>query len=444
MQERLTRHTQQACRLARAWKSWSIRHLLLYPCVAVMLCSAASAQRTVLQILPGFASWSSSLPLHNFPPRRDSTAHASTTVESLSIPIERAGVKDHEYYDNRERIASRMTFEWQETCLISYKSDWIREQNEIMKNHVLNLFASAEAESGQMASQALDDLLSKVLIDETIVGKTFELTNYYTITRYSQQTYVRAQRQVVDLNQAGVSDDLLITDAYLLGNTAIEARRDSSNGQVTVVHIAQQEIDALGIGTPLGGMQPEWLVVYAGVSPFRLHGRAIEDWHLVSVSPQEWVFESPRDPKGKVANQNDEDSQNEAGASSTRYPYVRFHLDRRYQDALSRLEIRYSDGTVRTWRTLKYKWAEGTWWPSEVEVIEKSSSSEARARMTLVSAQRTRSPIDLLIPEKTPVFDYRRFGKDAWEGNLNYERTEWSEALLESLRQSDKKPTASP
>ena len=416
-----------------------ITGLMMMPSLAV-----ANDVRPALKLLLEFALWSGSLPLHNFPPHRDGIAPVSTAVESRSIPIEWAGVENHEYYDNRERIASRMTFEWQETCFISYRAEWIREQNEIMKNHVLNLFASAEAESGQMAPQALDDLLSKVLVDETIGGKIFELTNYYTITRYSQQTYVRAQRQAVDLNQARVSDDLLESDAYLVGNIAIEALRSSSNGQVTAVHIAQHEANALGVGTHLGGMQPEWLVVYAGVSPFRLHGRTIEEWHLVSVSPQEWVFESPRDPKGKVANQNSENSQNEAGTSSLRYPYIRFHLDRRYQDALSRLEIRYSDGTVHTWRTLKYRWVEGTWWPSEVEVIEKSSSSEAQSRMILVRAQRTQSPIDLQIPEKTPVFDYRRFGKDAWEGKLNYERTEWSEALLQAIRQSDKKPTASP
>jgi hypothetical protein len=64
--------------------------------------------------------------------------------------------------------------------------------------------------------------------------------------------------------------------------------------------------------------------------------------------------------------------------------------------------------------------------------------------MVLVNARRTKSPIELRIPEKTSVFDYRHLGIEAWKGTLEYEQTEWSEALLKSLYQSAKESSVVP
>jgi hypothetical protein len=55
MRERLMRHIQQACLLARAWKLWAIQRLLLCTCVVAVLCLAASAQMTV-RLTPGDVS----------------------------------------------------------------------------------------------------------------------------------------------------------------------------------------------------------------------------------------------------------------------------------------------------------------------------------------------------------------------------------------------------
>jgi hypothetical protein len=348
------------------------------------------------------------------------------------------------YYDNRERVAARMTFEWTESSSVRIPLEWITNHNKKMIDYVFSLAQSDEAQSAKTPPQAFDDMLSKLLIDEKIANMVFELTAYYTIERYSEQIHIRTQKQAIDINQAKVLDNMFEYEAYLQGNFVIEVSHDPSDGQITAVQLARCDADVSGFGSPFGGAQPEWLVVYAGVSPFRLYGRKLEEWRLVSVSPREWVFELPREPENKSSNQHDEILQTEVRTSSLRTPYVRFHLDRHYQDALSRLEIRYSDDTIYTWRTLRYKQIEGVWFPSEVELTAKSPSQETRTKMVLVNARRTKSPIELRIPEKTPVFDYRHLGIEAWKGTLEYEQTEWSEALLKSLYQPAKESSVVP
>jgi len=346
------------------------------------------------------------------------------------------------YYDTRERVAATMTFKWAEHAFIRIPAEWVVERNTAMLHYVTSLAQSAGYPPG-----TFDDLLKKSLIDERIATVLFEVSDYYTIERTPQQIHIEAQRQAIHVNEAKVIETPFVDEAYLQGNLLITVFRDPSNGQISAVRLAECGADMLGLGSPLGEVHPEWLVVFAGVSPFRLYGRKPGDWQLVSVSPEEWIFELPQGPENEHAEQGeqgDEATRSAVQPSGLRAPYVRFHLDRRYQDALSRLEIRYSDDTIYTWRTLRYKRIENVWFPSEMELIVKSPSEEKRSKVVLVSARRTKSPIKLQIPEKTPVYDYRRLGIEAWVGMPEPDMTEWSEELLKSLHQPAKEPVASP
>lgn len=336
------------------------------------------------------------------------------------------------YYDTRERVAATMTFTWAETCHIRIPLERIRAHNAEMMAYI-----HALAQSTKTPIESFNDMLSKLIIDENIASMIFELSNYYTIERTPQRTRIRTRRQAIDLHRAKVSEPLWEVESYLQGNLVISVHRDLSNGQVTAVYLAQCEEELVGWGSPFGDAQPEWMVLHAGISPFRLYGHKPEDWRLVTVSPEEWVFELPRKPEQEPNEQEDESAQNNQVRPLRLYaPSVRFHLDRRYQDALSRLEIRYADGTTYIWRTLRYKRIENVWFPAEVEMSAKHPSQEAVSKMVLVTAQRTKAPLKLEIPEKTPVYDFRHLGQQMWVHWGEYKPTEWDESLLKPPNRS--------
>jgi len=312
------------------------------------------------------------------------------------------------YYDTRERTAALWTFEWQETLQVKVSSDFVKSINQMKLQRAQSLNTPPE-------------LIKQ--IDEKIANMVFELSAFCTIRRTPQLTHIHFLSQALLLDQAEVSDFFHSTETYFQGGTVITVHRDDTSGQIASVDIAECNDDVLGMGDPFGGLYPEKLIIYSGVSPFRLYGLKPENWRLVSVSPEEWVFENLHQPEGGV-------------------PKVRFHLDRRYQDALSRLEVRYSDEEVWIYRVLKYKKIENIWFPSEVEFIVQGGRQDVRSRAVLVRSERTKT-IDIQIPGKTPVRDWRRLGRKAWEQAIEYEQTEWSEELLKSLHQPAKEPVAS-
>jgi hypothetical protein len=338
------------------------------------------------------------------------------------------------YYDNRERVAAKMTFEWTETSRIQYPVEFIRRHNEMTRNHLLSFLQAAEAQDQpvEISPEELDALLSKTLIDEKIADTVFETSAHYLIEREPRRMRIRARQAVVNLNEAKVSEKPYESEIYLQDSLVITVFCDSTEGTVSAVHLAQCEGEVIGYGSPTATVGSELLVLYAGVSPFRLFGRNPEDWRLVSVNPQEWVFELPQSKEQRTV-QEGEATSREDTPSRFPAPQVRFHLDRRYQDALSRLEIRYAGDSVRTWRVLRYKRFEGVWFPSEIEYTTESPSGKVQERAVLIRVARTQSPVTIQIPVGTPVFDYRRAGMQAWTGIGEYEQTEWSEAILKSF-----------
>ncbi len=344
------------------------------------------------------------------------------------------------YYDARERVAAVMTFKWVLNSQVRYSVEDIRKLNNFITRYVLDLAEQADDTSQKSDSPEemipIEDVLSKALVDESISKMVFDLCEYYTIKRAPHGIYVYIQEQGIDLDDAKVVD-LPANESYLQNDLVIEIYRDTSNGQINGVSIAQADTDVLGLGSPFGALTPELLVVYAGVSPFRLYGRKPEDWRLVAVSPEEWVFELPRESGNKA---------------SFLAPYIRFHLDRRYQDALSRLEVRYDDGAIYTWRVLKYRRIGSVWFPAEVEWIVKGDK-EIQSKAILLSAQPTDLPLKLEIPKDTRVIDYRRCGSQVWTGRWDEDRvqsTKWGEEFEKLLQpsslpsnQRSKEPSAS-
>jgi hypothetical protein len=201
------------------------------------------------------------------------------------------------------------------------------------------------------------------------------------------------------------------TDTYFLGDTIAEVTY-GSEGDIMSVNLSKVvEKDVWGVGTPMGSVSAASLIFFAGISPLRLAGGAIDRWRLRSVTPETWVF--------VLAQQEGEEYQ----------PEIEIHLDRRYQDAPARLEIRYPGGEIQMWRTLKYKRIEGVWFPSEVE-YSTNSAYNVRSRYTLVRTERTKS-VELEIPEGARIFDRRRLGDTAWDNLMDFEESVWKPGLLD-------------
>ncbi len=156
-----------------------------------------------------------------------------------------------------------------------------------------------------------------------------------------------------------------------------------------------------------------------------LEGAELEQWHLKSASPEKWVFTLKR-------------------AEGEEKPAIEVELDRRYQDAPARVEVRYSNGDKRVWRVLKYKRVEGVWFPSEVEWVSNTRFGSGWGKYILVRSERTKS-VEFEIPEGLPVTDVRGVSDSEWEsfqiGNMvitvppDKTRQTWKPDLLEEKRE---------
>lgn len=303
------------------------------------------------------------------------------------------------YYDARERAAAALTFEWATTKTVNFSLEFIQRFNHALLNQ----------------ADAIGAPLDMVrLIDESLANRLFELSALYTIERMPQKMRVRLWEQAVNLQAPDTPDakeNFVYSETYIQG-AAVAHVSFNSNNQPIAVHLAKAETDALGLGDFVGTLSAELMVFLAGISPFRLGGSTPEQWRLKAVSPEEWVF---------VLHPRENPDETE--------PEIEIHLNRRYQDAPARLEIRSANGETRVWRTLKYKLINGVWFPSEVEYTASSQHQKSRAQYTLLRTTRTRS-LRIEIPEGITVYDYRKLGDDAWRYRDDYEETTWKRDLL--------------
>lgn len=316
-------------------------------------------------------------------------------------PLPRQGTKQapsRVYYDARERLAATLTFEWVASGKVHLLPDTIARWNQMnlrqLEAYRLHLQAEKAGELKTSVEETIKALAEKVLLpDVDIFTGTSE---HYLIERTPERLRLRMSRQSINMEKARnpyAENSTYHEDIYFQGDTVIYVNCDT-NGAISWVEIAEsEEKDVLGLGSPSGTDDPCILVFLGGVSPLRLRGSSANQWRLSASTPEEWVFER--------INESEE------------MPQIKVYLDRRYQDAPSRVEIVYSDGEYSTWRTLKYKRIQGMWFPSEVECVAEQGGQRVHDKYILVRAVKTKE-IGIDIPEGTPVWDRRKAGLGAW------------------------------
>ncbi len=335
------------------------------------------------------------------------------------------------YYDARERIATTLTFEWNAVSTITLSKEFITSHNAWLINHVElgNKELREELERDGIPPEEIQkylisaDELQKRLVPEEAAEHPVELSKRYLIERTPKRTRVRCQQQILSLAEGMPSAELEQYDTYFQGSMVITV--GYSDGRPRDAAISEAEKDVWAFADSTGTVRTIELVFLAGISPLRLEGAELEQWHLKSVSPEKWVFTLKR-------------------AEDEEEPVIEVELDRRYQDAPARVEVRYSNGDKWIWRVLKYKRIERVWFPSEVECVANTGLGLEWEKYILVRSERTKS-VEFEIPEGLPVTDMRRVSDSDWEsyqtGNIVIKvltpksQQTWKPDLLEEKRE---------
>lgn len=315
------------------------------------------------------------------------------------------------YYDDRERVAEKYTFEWSRVTYKKFSEEFVDMMNNLKISQALSVGAPLEN--------------IRLLDKNALLSTVFEVPSNYTIERTPQWTRVHRSYRCVSLEKARLEDEWDQEEAYFGGQTVIVVFRDDT-GKVSSIDIAESKLDALGWGDNRNVIDPVTLVLCAGVSPFRLYGSTPDCWKLVSCSPDEWVFElSAKDLATKT----------EAFTEIEDSLPIRIHLNRRRHDALAKIEVHDPGGAVFVGQVKRYVQIEGVWFPSEIECYYDSfDKSESLSKLVLVGHRRTRSITFPEIAEGTYVRDWRRFGDKAFvEWEIEHDELEWTSSLGQSL-----------
>ncbi len=308
------------------------------------------------------------------------------------------------YHDQRERIASSLTFEWQYEESRIYSKDYVlrtTDSNQPSESHDNNV---AELDTEHLLIQGL--------------------RGTYWIKRAPRITYLHASEEVPLIAKGALrkSEEPLLWSQYYLGKTG-SIIISSLNGSDSSVHIAFAGSNGLGLPGPFLGVMAGTMVFLGGVSPFRLLGSTLDDWRLVEVNEDEWVFElRPDDEKRKQM----------TGLLS--FDKVRIHLSRKHGDAPAKVEIILQDSYER-WTTLAYKQIRGAWIPEKVLLEYKVASQSGWRQYELISATSS-SNVDVAIPVGAPVRDWRLLGRAIWQGFRKSEQAievSWTPELLRDL-----------
>jgi hypothetical protein len=323
------------------------------------------------------------------------------------------------YYDRRERVAASMTFEWESVgSRVFSKRFYVLRQLRMLS--ILKL-AGESPEKLKSLAPDVSEIDEKHLLIEGLRGT-------YRIERTPDITRVRVSMELPFFSLEGLrkSDNPHEYTAFYLGKTGeavISCSGDPS--PVSVVHIAFAGTGGIGLPDPiLSGVQAEMLVFLGGVSPLRLFGCAPEDWKLVEVSEEAWVFELDPDAE-----------QREKMAELSGFGRARVRLNRAYDDAPEQLEIFWHGGSYTRWTTEAYKMVNGCYMPSRV--IHEWSDTDGTGRYVYELVATTPSaPIRIDIPEGTPVNDWRLLGRALWRDERDESRrieTQWSPELLRDI-----------
>ena len=344
---------------------------------------------------------------------------ASDPEGSRPQPSKSAPARVSVYYDRRECAAASMTFEWESVgSRVFSKEHYIQRLQRMLS--VLE-FTDETPEMPKPLAPDVSEIDEKHLLIEGLRGT-------YHIERTPEITRVRVSEDLAAISDDGLrkSESPHQWTVFYLGKTGeavISCSGDPS--PVSVVHIAFAGTGGIGLPDPiLSGVQAEMLVFLGGVSPLRLFGCAPEDWKLVEVSEEAWVFEFDPDAE-----------QREKMAELSGFGRARVRLNRAYDDAPEQLEIFWHGGSYTRWTTEAYKMVNGCYMPSRV--IHEWSDTDGTGRYVyeLVSATPS-APIRIDIPEGTPVSDWRLVGRALWRGDQDDSRrieTQWSPELLRDI-----------
>jgi len=299
------------------------------------------------------------------------------------------------YYDRRERAAATMTFEWESVGSRVFSKEYVQQMQQ--KRKVSGLLESTEQppETPKPSDPDVSEIDEKNLLLEGLRG-------ICRIERTPDITRVRVSKDLAYISDDGLrkTEKTYQWLVFYLGRTG-EAVISSLGDPApdSVVHVAFAGAGGIGLPDPiLAGVRAEMLVFLGGVSPLRMFGCAPEDWKLVEVSEEAWVFEFDPDKE-----------QREKMAQLSGFSKARVRLNRAYDDAPEQLEIFWGGDTHERWTTEAYRRVNNSWMPSRVIHEWSGTNGMGRYVYELVSATPS-APIRIDIPEGTPVSDWRLVG----------------------------------
>jgi hypothetical protein len=275
---------------------------------------------------------------------------ASDPEGSRPQPSKSAPSRLSPYYDRRERAAASMTFEWESSGSRVFSKEYYIQRLQRM----LSVLESTD-ETPEMPKPLAPDVSEideKNLLLEALRGT-------YRIERTPDITRVRVSKDLASISADGLrkSEDPFECTAFYLGKTGeavISSLGDPSPD--SVVHLAFAGAGGIGLPDPiLAGVRAEMLVFLGGVSPLRMFGCAPEDWKLVEVSEEAWVFEFDPD-----------EEQRKRMAELSGFGKARVRLNRAYDDAPEQLEIFWRGDSHERWTTEAYRRVNDSWMPSRV------------------------------------------------------------------------------
>ena len=315
------------------------------------------------------------------------------------------------YYDRRERAASNLTFEWQ-----------LQKSRVVSRAYLLErlerLAAMSRTEDGATSELTIPEA-SELNTELAGLQGTYRIERTPDITRI----YMREERGGFSLTGGLVKPEKLFEQSVIyLGKTGEVVI--SYLGVDSLVYVAFAGEGGLGLPEPFLFARDGTLVFLGGVSPLRLFGAAPEDWRLVEVNENSWVFEFHPDKEKR-----------KEMAELESFVRARVRLNRAYDDAPQQLEIFRKDGDYEVWIAEDYKTVNGCWMPSRV--VRELSTSQGRVQVVFELVATTPSaPIQIDIPEGAPVHDWRLLGRAVWRGVLDESRkieTQWSAELLRDI-----------
>jgi hypothetical protein len=346
---------------------------------------------------------------------------ASDPEGSRPQPSKSAPSRPSPYYDRRERAAATMTFEWESVGSRVFSREYVQWMQRIGRIWGLSESPEDPPETPTPSDPDVSEIDEKNLLLEGLRG-TCRIERTPNITR------VRLSEDLASISDDGLrkSEEPYQCTVFYLGKTGeavISSFGDPS--PESVVHIAFAGAGGIGLPDPiLAGVRAEMLVFLGGVSPLRMFGCAPEDWKLVEVSEEAWVFEFDPD-----------EEQRKKMAELSGFGKARVRLNRAYDDAPEQIEIFWRGDRHVRWTTEAYRRVNDSWMPSRVLHEWSGTDGTGRYVYELVAATPS-APIRIDIPEGTPVSDWRLVGRALWRGEWDESRrikTQWSPELLRDI-----------